>query len=306
MHTSDSHPPRPPARLILDDLEWPMPQHNLSMAPRRLRVWMFPNGARIAVVTERGVGMSVAEVAGLVSAALHQQWPDDPDKLRIFEHHPPTSDSGEQFRELLVDRAGVAAFRAVGVEQMLAWCGDGILDDMPELPPDPEFTEPAAVAGCDGALLDGSGIADDTVICGYPSSSGGALVVLETSDGQPLGPLPHYVKESPDGYGWGYIGSGPTDLARSILIAVLGVNARCQACEGSGRVASLQDDPQVEVDRNPDDLVRCPRCSDGISIPWAMRFRREYVAQWEIDKLWRITGAEIRSWLADLDSRPQL
>ena len=306
MHTSDSRPPRPPARLILDDLEWPMPQHNVSVAPRRLRVWMFPNGARIAVVTERGVGMSVAQVADLASAALHRRWPDDPNKLRIFEHHPPTNNSAEQFRELVVDRAGAVAWRAIAVGQMVAWCGDGILDDMPELPPDPEFAELATVTGYDHGLLGGPGIADDTVICGYPSSSGRALVVLETSDGQPLGPLPHYVRESPDGYGWGYIGSGPTDLARSILIAVLGDNARCLACEGSGRIATFQDLPTVEADRNPDDLVRCPRCSDGINLPWAMRFRREYVAQWEIDKPWRITGEEIRSWLADLDSRPQL
>ncbi len=31
-------------------------------------------------------------------------------------------------------------------------------------------------------------------------------------------PLPHLVKHSPDGFAWGYGGSGPSDLARSMLM----------------------------------------------------------------------------------------
>jgi hypothetical protein len=34
-------------------------------------------------------------------------------------------------------------------------------------------------------------------------------------------PLTHYVKHSPDGFAWGYEGSGPADLARCILIDAL-------------------------------------------------------------------------------------
>lgn len=33
-----------------------------------------------------------------------------------------------------------------------------------------------------------------------------------------LGPLRHYERHSPDGFNWGYAGSGPADLARSMLI----------------------------------------------------------------------------------------
>jgi hypothetical protein len=29
--------------------------------------------------------------------------------------------------------------------------------------------------------------------------------------------LPHLVRHSPDGFNWGYLGSGPADLARSLL-----------------------------------------------------------------------------------------
>jgi len=37
-----------------------------------------------------------------------------------------------------------------------------------------------------------------------------------------LRPLEHHVKHSPDGFAWGYAGSGPTELARCILIDATG------------------------------------------------------------------------------------
>lgn len=37
-------------------------------------------------------------------------------------------------------------------------------------------------------------------------------------------PLRHHVRHSPDGMNWGYGGSGPSDLARSILIDYLGMH----------------------------------------------------------------------------------
>jgi len=36
--------------------------------------------------------------------------------------------------------------------------------------------------------------------------------------------LPHLVRHSPDGFNWGYLGSGPADLARSILADCLGTD----------------------------------------------------------------------------------
>jgi len=54
----------------------------------------------------------------------------------------------------------------------------------------------------------------------FRESPGRAVVVIEYSDGT-TEPLPHLVKHSPDGFAWGYGGSGPSDLARSIVGWVL-------------------------------------------------------------------------------------
>ena len=45
---------------------------------------------------------------------------------------------------------------------------------------------------------------------------------VDDADGS-TGVLPHHVLHSPDGFEWGYSGSGPADLARSLLWDVLGV-----------------------------------------------------------------------------------
>lgn len=50
-------------------------------------------------------------------------------------------------------------------------------------------------------------------------SGGGHVVVRE---GESTRPLEHHVRHSPDGFNWGYGGSGPSDLARCILIDYFG------------------------------------------------------------------------------------
>ena len=42
--------------------------------------------------------------------------------------------------------------------------------------------------------------------------------------------LPHHVRHSPSGFEWNYGGSGPADLARSILIALTGNSAFADSC----------------------------------------------------------------------------
>jgi hypothetical protein len=69
---------------------------------------------------------------------------------------------------------------------------------------------------------------------GPDSPVGGRLVVIEV-DGE-VGPLRHDAKHSSSGLSWGYHGSGPADLARSLLIHALGDQARCVVCEGTGEV----------------------------------------------------------------------
>jgi hypothetical protein len=305
-----SRPPRPPARMIIDDLEWSMPQRDEPRgAPRRLRVWMFPDGTRLAVITDRGPGTAAKTVVELTFASLRRRWPDDIQRLRIIEHYPPQVGYEESFTEVTIDNDGRPSWRRLPSEQMIAWCGMAVLDDMPELPPDPELSDAVVAPSSSHARPDGPGIDDRTVICGYPSASGDALVVLESPQGEWLGPLPHYTKDSPEGYSWGYIGTGPSDLARSILVAVLGRRARCKTCDGTGnssdRDHDAYDSAEIAMPANTR-VAGCARCPDGIDTPWVNRFRREYVARWPIDQPWRVTGSEIRAWLTDLNSRPQL
>lgn len=54
------------------------------------------------------------------------------------------------------------------------------------------------------------------MIVGYHGYAGrDYMVTVETDDGEY--PLHHVVRHSPDGFCWGYGGSGPSDLALSLL-----------------------------------------------------------------------------------------
>ena len=81
--------------------------------------------------------------------------------------------------------------------------------------------------------------------------------VIVTVDGRPL---EHVVRHSPTGLEWGYGGSGPSDLALSILTDYLG-------------------------DQTLADKVY-------------QRFKSDVVSQWPYEG-WRMTGAEIAEWLRD-------
>ena len=52
-----------------------------------------------------------------------------------------------------------------------------------------------------------------------PTADG--IYVFPSDDRAPY-PLEHHVYHSPDGYSWGYGGSGPTELAKDILWDLLG------------------------------------------------------------------------------------
>jgi hypothetical protein len=65
-------------------------------------------------------------------------------------------------------------------------------------------------------------------------TAGGSASVFVVEDQPGSGtlsiPLRHVVKHSPDGFEWGYTGSGPAELARCILIDALGAEAKCRTC----------------------------------------------------------------------------
>lgn len=65
----------------------------------------------------------------------------------------------------------------------------------------------------------------------YGERAADGTVVVFTKQGltgRPIG-LAHFVRHSPTGFNWGYGGSGPADLALSILIDVLGRGAKNSA-----------------------------------------------------------------------------
>lgn len=82
-------------------------------------------------------------------------------------------------------------------------------------------------------------------------------------------PLAHFSLHSPDGFSWGYHGSGPSDLALAILLD------------------HLQETPTPEQVQ--------------MGHPLAMRlyqfFKREFVAGW--GDTWEISGDEIDQWMKD-------
>jgi hypothetical protein len=88
-------------------------------------------------------------------------------------------------------------------------------------------------------------------------------------------PLPHVVRHSPTGFEWGYSGSGPADLALSIVCHALDLR-------GDGRWASR--------------LVR----SDGRGLfiePPYQRFKEEQIASLDRREPWSIDATDVLDWL---------
>jgi uncharacterized protein DUF6166 len=105
------------------------------------------------------------------------------------------------------------------------------------------------------------------------------------------GRLTHHAKHSPDGFSWGYAGSGPADLARSLLIDALGDAARCATCEGTRKV-------EVPAESAFAAPATCWACTDG----WGPLVEQTYqtfkfavVSEW--GDSWAITRDEILLWL---------
>jgi hypothetical protein len=137
---------------------------------------------------------------------------------------------------------------------------------------------------------------------------GGTEVLVRDDAAGSSAPLRHVVRHSPTGFGWGYGGSGPADLARSLLIDALGPAALCPQCNGTHRVVWLG--PETDHDPVPfheirhaeadPELITDCLCDDGIrSLPYH-DFKFAVVAGWPQDEPWSITRAEIIDWLTTL------
>lgn len=92
---------------------------------------------------------------------------------------------------------------------------------------------------------------------GYSYQESGALVV--TKDGAPLSPAPSQklYNHSPDGFQWGYGGSGPAQLALALLLDATG--------------------------------------DSDLSVSLHQHFKRQFVAGWR--EKWEITTEEIKRWV---------
>lgn len=128
------------------------------------------------------------------------------------------------------------------------------------------------------------------------------VVAVESADGELIAVLPHLPSHSPTGMNWGYAGAGPCDTARSLLIDVLGPDAICPACQGTGRVTYLTEGdgyrPEpVDPQRHPQSRRGWPcGCSGGYKhLPYGA-FADQFVSQW--DDEWAISRTIVLAWLA--------
>jgi Family of unknown function (DUF6166) len=108
------------------------------------------------------------------------------------------------------------------------------------------------------------------------------------------------VKHS-EGFAWGYQGSGPAELARSLLIAILGSDALCRHCAGTTVVGSNpdshSDEPYDTARHDPKTVGNCPYCDRGIGLPPRLyqRFKNQVVARWPQDTDWHLAAGE--TWI---------
>lgn len=116
-------------------------------------------------------------------------------------------------------------------------------------------------------------------------------------------PLRHVVKHSPAGFEWGYEGSGPADLARSLLIDVLGPAALCPECDGTRRLmftgptceALEPYDASADPDPDPEQVGEC-YCDGGYRALPYHDFKREVVGRLDYPG-WALTRTDIARWL---------
>lgn len=155
------------------------------------------------------------------------------------------------------------------------------------------------------AELQSSAAPGETVYRGR-HTVGGALVTVEDGVGRPLGVLRHVVRHSPSGLSWGYGGSGPADLARSLLLDALGAAAVCRECAGTGRIVWSGTDDKLEVRPYEHSTVvdelswvdQCPACEDGdvITASTYQAFKWEVIARLPQGQEWRLTRSEVLGW----------
>lgn len=108
----------------------------------------------------------------------------------------------------------------------------------------------------------------DFVISGYREGQAEELgECVVTIDGQPLDLALDVYPHSPDGFEWGYHGSGPAQLALAIMVEFF-----------------KRTIPDV-------------RLAKALAIRFYQRFKSDVIARFDSDASWTLTGATIQTWL---------
>lgn len=130
---------------------------------------------------------------------------------------------------------------------------------------------------------------DDVVV--YRGHHDGHTVTVEIP-GVSTGPLPHIARHSSE-FSWGYGGSGPADLALSLLVHALGDDVRCTYCGGRGYHRAIVE--PVDGYEDPLPIAPCAECERGVirGMPY-QQFKWDVVS--ELDYTWTLTRAEIHAW----------
>ncbi len=117
-------------------------------------------------------------------------------------------------------------------------------------------------------------------------------VVVRGADGRER-PLKHHVRHSPDGFAWGYGGSGPAELARCILIDYFGDAARCSVCHGRGVLVVPADQAEGEHEE------RCYECGgERFNLPVSYQeFKWDWIAKLAPNRGFEISAADIAEWV---------
>ncbi|MDN5894783.1 MAG: hypothetical protein L0H93_12230 [Nocardioides sp.] len=119
------------AELIRDEPAWPMPSLTPTPSLRRLRVWRLPDGGHVALITERGPGTSVTNVAERAYAAVRRDHP----RTRVFEHYPAQLGIlGEEHFDEITVVDGKPIWSPWPPAAIATWLGKSALED--------PFTEP--------------------------------------------------------------------------------------------------------------------------------------------------------------------
>lgn len=110
---------------------------------------------------------------------------------------------------------------------------------------------------------------------------GDVSVIVDTGTGQR--PLRHIVYHSPTGMEWSYTGSGPADLALSILVDALGENRRWQLRHGDASFGFRRGGSRVPYE----------------SLAWDLHheFQRDIVAGFDRAHF-VVTETEVAAWVA--------